>query len=230
MRYSFVEMSQQTIRTDFDRIASLSDCRSDHNPYERFLFSQIPIGCQNALEVGCGTGAFTRLLAERAQNVLAIDLSPGMIQIAMGRSSGHPNIAFQVADITETDLGPEQFDCIVSIATLHHMPQAATLARLKDALRPQGILLIHDLFEPDGIFDLAVNTLAIPVSVGRRLIEFGRLRPPQAVRAAWKEHERHDTYLTLTEVKKLCCELLPNATINRHLLWRYSMIWQKPDL
>ena len=222
-------MSQENVRADFDRIASLSDCRSDHDPYERFLFAQIPLRCDKALEVGCGTGAFSRLLAERAQNVLAVDLSPVMLQLAMARSNGYANITFLMADITETDLPAEHFDCIVSIATLHHMPLAATLEKLKNALTPKGILLIHDLFESDGLFDLAVGAVAQSANVGRQLIKFGRLRPPRVAREAWKEHGRHDTYPTLTQVRKLRSELLPNAVIKRHLLWRYSMIWQKPD-
>src|SRR5258706_5902899 len=203
-------MSQEIVRADFDRIASLSDCRSDHNPYEGFLFAQIPLLCDNALEVGCGTVAFSRLLAERAQNVLAIDLSPVMIQLATARSSAHANIKFLIADITETDLPAAHFDCIVSIATLHHMPLAETLEKLKAALKRGGSLLIHDLFQNDGLFDLAVSTLAVPVSVGRRLIKFGRLRPPRAVREAWEAHGRHDTYPTLTEVRKLRRDILPN--------------------
>ena len=223
-------MNREIVRADFDRIASLSDCRSDHNPYESFLLAQIPLVCDNALEVGCGTGAFARLLAERSQNVLALDLSPGMIQMAMARSSAYPNIKYLMADVTETDLPAEHFDFIASIATLHHMPLAATLEKLKNALRPGGILLINDLFESDGVFDLAVSTFAEFVNVGRQLIKFGRLRPPRVIRDAWNEHGRHDTYPTLTEVRKLRNDLLPNAVIKRHLLWRYSMIWQKPEL
>jgi len=222
-------MRQEIVRADFDRIASLSDCRSDHNPYERFLFAQIPLRCQNALDVGCGTGAFTRLLAGRAQQVLGLDLSPSMIQRAQERSSKFENIEFAVADITEAELPREHFDCIVSIATLHHVPLTATMVKLKAALKPGGILLVNDLFEPDGLFDLAVSGLAFWVSAGRRLLKFGRLRQPRAVREAWKEHGRHDTYLTLTQVRELRTELLPRAVIKRHLLWRYSLIWQKRE-
>jgi hypothetical protein len=72
-----------------------------------------------------------------------------------------------------------------------------------------------------------LNLLAIPVSVSLRLIHHGRLRPPREVRAAWAAHERHDTYPTMPEVHALCARILPGAKIKKHLLWRYSIVWQK---
>jgi ubiquinone/menaquinone biosynthesis C-methylase UbiE len=220
-------MNEEIIRADFDRIASLSDCQTDHNPYEKYLVAQLPRFCENALEVGCGTGAFTRLLAQRAGKVQALDLSPVMIQLAIKRSSDYRNIEFRVASITQTELAPAHFDCIVSIATIHHLPQEATLEKLKQGLKPGGTLLIHDLFAPDGLFDLAASGVALWANAGRQLIKHRRLRAPRALRAAWQEHGRHDTYLTLTQLRQLRNESLPGARIKRHLLWRYSLVWQK---
>ena len=65
------------------------------------------------------------------------------------------------------------------------------------------------------------------VSVSLRLIHNGRLKPPRAVRAAWAAHEQHDSYPAMNDVRTLCAEILPGAQIKRHLLWRYSIIWQK---
>jgi ubiquinone/menaquinone biosynthesis C-methylase UbiE len=221
-------MSQEIVRADFDRIASLSDARTDHNPYEEYLLSRIPQDCEYVLEVGCGTGAFTRLLAERARKVQALDFSPEMIRVAIDRSRAHANIEFRTADITTTDLPSEYFDCIVSIATLHHVPQREAVEKLKAALRSGGTLVINDLWAPEGLFDLAVSGLALWVKAGRQLIKFGRLRQPRAVREAWQEHGRHDTYLTLTQLRELRDQALPGAAIKRHLLWRYSLVWRKP--
>ena len=221
-------MSQEIFKADFNKIASLPDSHAKNNLYERFLLAQIPARCDKALEVGCGAGAFSRLLAARSQNVLAIDFSSGMIGLARVRSSEQSNIEFLMADISEIDLVPESFDCIVSIATLHHLSQEATLEKLKRALKPNGILLIHDLFESEGLVDPAINMLALAVNAGRQLLYFGRLRPPPKVREAWREHGRHDTYLTLAQIRRLRDYLLPQAVLKRHLLWRYSLIWRKP--
>ena len=118
-----------TIQADFDRLALLSSEKWDHNNhYHRFLLRQVPQRCRNVLEIGCGTGMFARLLARRAEHVLALDLSPQMISLARERSGQYANIDFQVADVLAWEFSPEQFDCIVSIATLHHLPMEEWLS------------------------------------------------------------------------------------------------------
>jgi SAM-dependent methyltransferase len=218
-----------TIQQDFDRIALVSEDGAAHNDhYHNLLLRHLPANCQDVLEVGCGKGGFARRLAERAEHVLALDLSPEMIRIARERSTQFPNLEFDLTDICERPLAGEGFDCIASIATLHHLPIAEILLKMKAALKPGGVLLVLDLFEPAGLLDSLLNLMAIPVSVSLRLIHQGRLLPRREVRAAWAAHERHDIYPTMREVHALCEELLPGAKIKQHLLWRYSIVWQKP--
>ena len=224
-----------TIQTDFDRIALVSPDGSLQNcHYHNFLLRHLPPNCERALEIGCGKGEFSRRLAATSQNVLAIDLSPEMIRIARANSGDVSNLEFQIADVMSYDLPPEHFDCIASIATLHHLPLREVLLKMKAALKPGGVLLILDLFEParslikfDGLFDTFLNAVAIPVSVSLRLIHHGRLLPSREVRAAWAAHEAHDNYPTMKEVRALCADVLPGAQVKKHLLWRYSVIWQK---
>src|SRR5436853_7910282 len=76
------------IQADFDRLALLADRSRDHNGYyDDFLLKHMPSPCAEALEIGCGTGIFSRRLARRSTRVLALDLSPQMIRIARGRSA-----------------------------------------------------------------------------------------------------------------------------------------------
>jgi ubiquinone/menaquinone biosynthesis C-methylase UbiE len=221
-------MEMSTVRADFDRIALLAGEGWDHSShYHDFLAQRVPADCREALEVGCGTGAFSRLLAERSEGVLALDLSPNMVGAARERSARFPNIDFRVADVLTLELPAERFDCVATIATLHHLPIKEVLPKLKRALKPGGVLLVLDLFQPDGILDAAASALAVPLSLGLRLTRRGRLRPPREVRRAWEEHGRHDTYLTLAQVREVCAEMLPGAEVTRHLLWRYSVVWRK---
>ena len=216
------------VRADFDRIALLSGEGWDHNGhYHDFLARHIPAPCRDALEIGCGTGAFSRLLAASSERVLALDLSPKMIEVARERSAQFPNIEFEVADVLARELPAERFDCIATIATLHHLPMKEVLPKLKGALKAGGVLLVLDLFEAEGLSDAFRSALAVPVSLGLRLFRHGRLLPPREVRRAWDEHGRHDSYLTLTQVREVCAEMLPGALVTRHLLWRYSIVWKK---
>jgi len=138
-----------TIQKDFDRIALVSpDGSLQNSHYHSFLLRQLPPDCQAALEIGCGKGEFSRRLAETSAHVLALDLSPEMIRIARAQSAHLSNIDFQIADVMSYDLPPEGFDCIASLATLHHLPLREIFLKMKASLKPGGVLLILDLFEP----------------------------------------------------------------------------------
>lgn len=216
------------VRADFDRIALLSGEGWDHSShYHGFLARHIPAPCREALDIGCGTGAFSRLLAKYSERVLALDLSPNMVAFAEDRSAHLPNIDFRVADFMTLELPAEKFDCIATIATLHHLPVAEALPKIKGALKPGGVLLVLDLFQAEGLSDALAGALAVPLSLGLRLVRRGRLRPPREVRRAWDEHGRHDSYLTMGRVREVCAEMLPGALVTRHLLWRYSIVWKK---
>src|SRR5579859_3508967 len=141
----------KTVQADFDRIALLSNDASDerwnhNNHYHHFLMEQVPTRCTNALDIGCGTGVFARLLAQRAEHVLALDLSPQMISQARQRSEHSANIDFQVTNALSWKYSPAQFDYIVSIATLHHLPMEEILSKMKGALAPGGTLAVLDIY------------------------------------------------------------------------------------
>lgn len=216
------------VQTDFDRIARLTQDGWDHNVhYHNVLLKRIPPFCEAALDIGCGAGEFSRLLAMRSSRVLGLDLSPGMIEIARERSRSYPNIEFQVADATRWPFPPAAFDCVASIATLHHLPIEEMLQKMKGTLRAGGVLVILDLCKLAGWRDFLAGAAAAPVGLALRLAKTGRLREPPQVRAAWAEHGRSDVYPTLEEMRQICARVLPAAGVKKHLLWRYSIIWKK---
>jgi len=218
-----------TFQSDFDRIALVSpDGALQNDHYQSFLLKQLPAHCNEVLEIGCGAGSFARALAARSNHVLGIDLSPEMIRLAREKSKHIANLEFQVADICDWEVEPEEFDCIASIATLHHLQFREVLLKMKAALKPGGVLLILDLFEQRGLSDWVLNFPALFTSVALRLFHHHRRRPRREVRAAWAAHEAHDLYPTMTEVRSLCAEILPTAIVKKHLLWRYSIVWRNP--
>src|SRR5947207_2214849 len=167
-----------SVEKDFDRLALLdSGGWTQNNHYHDFLLRQVPQDCNHALEIGCGTGAFSRRLAQRAQRVTAIDLSSEMIRVARSRSSQLSNLNFEVADLMSRDFPAEHFDCIATIATLHHLLLRPALLKLIDTLKPGGVLIVLDLFETksnllklNGARDAMLNAVACGVSVGLRFI------------------------------------------------------------
>jgi 2-polyprenyl-3-methyl-5-hydroxy-6-metoxy-1,4-benzoquinol methylase len=222
-------MTPSIIRSDFDRLALLDTGAWNHNnDYHPFLLKHVPRVCDDALEIGCGTGSFARLLARQSKHVLALDLSPEMIRIAKARSHNIPQIDYQLADISTWEFLRERFDCIVSIATLHHLPLETTLEKIKSALKPGGVLLVLDLYEAKSPTDKMLGAIAFPVHIVLKLLHTGHIREPRAVRDAWAEHGRNDTYLVLAQIRRICNRSLPGAIVRQHLLWRYSIVWRKP--
>src|SRR5205085_8187008 len=137
----------------------------------------------------------------RSDKVLALDLSSQMIRSAGENSGQYTNIDFQVTDVLTTELPAGQFDCVASLTTLHHLPMAEMLLRIKNTLKPGGTLLILDLFQAEGLSELASGALALPVSLALRLMMSGRLRQPPELRRAWEEHGRNDSYLTMSQAR-----------------------------
>jgi ubiquinone/menaquinone biosynthesis C-methylase UbiE len=168
-------------------------------------------------------------LAQRAERVIGLDLSPRMIDVAEMRSEQYANIQFEVADVTEREFVEEQFDCVASIAMLHHVDAGEMLPTMGRLLKANGTLVALDLYEPEGLKDFCRGIVAAPVGMVLRLIKTGRLRVPQAVHDAWAAHGRNDTYPTVSTIRRICEKMLPGAKVKHHLLWRYSIIWRKPS-
>lgn len=220
----------QQVREDFDRIALLSEHEAEFSPLDlNQLLSHVPKTCDRVLEVGCGFGTFTRLLAGRARSVTAIDLSPQMIRVARERAEGHDNLEFVLGDFLQMSLPGESFDCIVTIATLHHLPQEDALRKLKAALKPGGVLVIQDLLDDSSLTDKALDLVRLPILVARRFLNTGRPRTRRALRRAWTEHSKHDHHLTAKEVRRMRDEHFPGAHLRCHFFWRYTLVWRKKE-
>lgn len=219
-----------SLGADFDRLALLDEEGwTANNHYHNSLLKHVPANCENALELGCGTGAFARLLASRCKRVIALDLSPEMIRVARSRSSQFDNLEFQLADAMTWNFPPSQFDFICSIATLHHLQQRELLVKIKDALKPHGVLVVLDLVESNGLFDRMLDVIGLGVSGSLRLIHNGRLKPPAEVRKAWEQHGKHDSYSTISQMRTVADEILPGSSVRRCLLWRYTLVYSRSE-
>jgi len=87
------------------------------------LLSWLPqdLSGRRILDAGCGTGALALEAARRGAEVVAVDLSPTLIQLAIERVAeyaGIGSIDFRVGDMREIELG--EFDHIVAMDSLIH--------------------------------------------------------------------------------------------------------------
>lgn len=115
--------------------------------YNQWIFSQIsPYLRGNTLEIGCGSGNFTALMAPVCPHLTAIDVNAEFVEVAIARLRHQSHVKLMVADIT-TMRHPQQwqqaFDTIILLDVLEHIADdVALLRQLRQWLAPQGRLIL----------------------------------------------------------------------------------------
>ena len=195
----------------------------NHNKhYTDLLLRQIPSGCQNALDVGCGDGYLARRLANRFNGtVTGIDSDRSIIARAQVITNDR-SIRFVEADFMRYHFD-EQFDFISAVASLHHMPFDLALEKMASLLRPGGVLAVLGLFRETSLIDAAVAFVAAPVNVFYAALSHGQ-RSKFASGAPTRPPD-----MSLREICETVSSNLPNADLRRLLLWRYLLTWKKPQ-
>ncbi len=143
------EIARQLIalnRTFYERLAAPFD-RSRQLPQPGFtrLLDWLPVPCQRVLDVGCGNGRFGQFLVENGltADYVGVDFSQPLLDKAQQQPG-----RFHVRDLSQpgclANLG--QFDLIVCLAVLQHIPGRANRQRLlvemADCLRENGRIFL----------------------------------------------------------------------------------------
>ena len=146
------EKSLQDSRQYWDNLASSFDEEPDHglhDPVVRetwadFLRRSLPYTNATILDIGCGTGSLSVVLAELGHQVTGIDLSPSMISLARTKAATLGfQVAFHVMDAAWPQLPHKQFDAIICRHLLWALPEPKkVLQRWAELLKQKGRLLL----------------------------------------------------------------------------------------
>ena len=111
--------------------------------YNRWIFETIrPFVAGRTLEVGCGTGTFSRLLAGAAAHLTAVDIEAPFAAATERAIEGCTNATVICADATRYPW-PQSFDTIVALEVIEHIADDAGFLRtLGTALAPGGRLVL----------------------------------------------------------------------------------------
>jgi len=157
--YETPSMGKEIAQTKayYDHVAEVYDVKhgvalpgQEHNfqrHYAPFLDAALP-RTGRALEIGCGTGAYTRWLVDRGLAVSAIDLSENMVRQARVRCPEAEYYLGNCEDPAAALPGPASpcFDAVVGVNCFSYLPRKeAALRRYNELLRVGGQFVIIDM-------------------------------------------------------------------------------------
>lgn len=105
---------------------------------------------QVVADLGAGEGTLAQLLAQRAEKVIAVDLSPKMVEFgqSLAIQNGLTNLEYRIGDIENPPIDDASLDLAILSQALHHAehPQRAIDAAFR-ILKPGGRLIVLDLLQ-----------------------------------------------------------------------------------
>ncbi len=114
---------------------------------------------KHVLEIGCGTGLFTELFARSGAHIVAVDISGDLLELARKKNLPPDKVEFLQKRFEECDFDGG-FDAVVGSSILHHLDIQPALTRIKELLKPGGIMSFG---EPNMLNPVVATFNHIPV-------------------------------------------------------------------
>jgi SAM-dependent methyltransferase len=207
------DRSFDQIAVNFDRFAELVG-----GPLNQYLDSVFPPAGKRAIDLGCGSGHHAAMLAGRYREVVGVDISAPMLEIARARRA-FANVSYAERDLRSVRPDTDgTFDLVLSAYALHHVDDLEQALRgIRDLLAPGGrVVLVDNVASrsavPRGWFvRQAVQILAGDLLRRRRpapeALELFRLN----THPAWLDHVTSDQFLTPTEFEQRYGSVFPGG-------------------
>ena len=92
------------------------------------------------LELGCGTGEYSREIAKRLgeSQIIALDISEKIIEVARKKCEKFKNIKFSVGSAYQLPFKDKSFDVVAGFYFLHHVDAAPVIKEIRRILSPEG--------------------------------------------------------------------------------------------
>jgi SAM-dependent methyltransferase len=163
----------EQLRTEFNEWARAGKGESmeqGHGPVGKQAIALMQVSMDSrVLDVGCGSGWATRLLADYAVNgrVTGIDISDEMVNLARESSRSHPHTDFEVASAEKLPFPDNEFTHAFSMESLYYyrnIPKA--LKEIQRVLKPGGsFFAVVDLYWENEATHQWIDTLKVPVEL-----------------------------------------------------------------
>lgn len=143
-------MTETRVRQQYDKMSSVYDKR-----WKSYIFKTLSflkdwaeiLSPDTVLDVACGTGEFEQLLLSEnpTQEIVGVDISEKMLEIAKHKCSIYSQVSFQTASALALPFASNSFDVVISANSFHYFDDPlAALREMKRVLKPEGKVVILD--------------------------------------------------------------------------------------
>ena len=171
--------------------------REGREKMQAAIIEKLPNDLRGAriLDAGCGTGVLSRMLDERGAEVVGVDISEKLIEVAKDRSNLNKNIEYFAGDMKEQSFG--NFDYIIAMDSLIHYSTEDVISSIADfSSRANNSVL----------FTIIPSTFAL-----RTKLRLGKYFPksersPEVVPIGWgqlHQLETHGIKASLSKIKRI---------------------------
>lgn len=148
----FVRGLFATIADRYDLITVLLSYGQDRRWKRRVARMAGPLAGRRALDLACGTGDIAFLLARQGARVVALDVTPRMIELAVAKQQTTPPavpVRFLVGDMVALPLADRTVEVVTTGYGLRNVPDLPrALAEIRRVLAPGGIFVSLDFNRP----------------------------------------------------------------------------------
>ena len=156
----------------YSSFAQVYDLFMDNIPYDEWsgkiisLLRKYGIGDGIVADLGCGTGQITRRLSRAGYDMIGIDASPEMLDVAYREDPPGSGILYLEQDLTEMELYGTVRACVCVCDTLNYLLSPEDLLRF--------FRLVNNYLDPGGIFLFDCNTPRFYEEIGSSTIAENR--------------------------------------------------------
>jgi ubiquinone/menaquinone biosynthesis C-methylase UbiE len=133
-----------TFRQDSDHLSQQQRQAIFDDYFRIFPWHLLPPGGGVGLDVGCGTGRWSVLVAPRVQHLHLLDPSAEALNVVKENLRGVNNVSYHLQSVAAIPLAPKSLDFAFSLGVLHHVPDTqAAMAAIADKLKPNAPFLVY---------------------------------------------------------------------------------------
>ena len=145
-----IEQRHQNMRVFFDNITDPVELQQpvDGHHFRQLALKHVSSDCEVVLDLGTGAGLMLPELLGRVSNVIAVDSSTTMLNMARNLIREESGLCdFRLGDLSHLPVADGEVDCVIACMVLHHVsnPQHCVKEAYR-ALKKDGCLIIVDLY------------------------------------------------------------------------------------